>query len=220
MSHLTNPKISRVPEPDHAVDVQLGGSSEARLERRAAAEARRQAIEAKVEERAKRKAALAMQPTIADLHGFEPTLASPPRTRGECPDTGQRPCPFVSCRHHLWRQDEPAGRPGLGSVPRAAGSGRTLRVLGDYAQGQGSRPKLDATAWVTLTPRQSCALVVAEQVAHRAELMGNAELGELLGKHRTLVARLWQRAIRRFIQAGGTLEGLEALRRHEQERNR
>lgn len=29
-----------------------------------------------------------------------------PRTRGDCAD-GPRPCPFVSCRHHLWLDVNP-----------------------------------------------------------------------------------------------------------------
>jgi hypothetical protein len=157
-------------------------------------------------------------PLIADLHGFEPTLEPPPRTRGECPDVGQRPCPFVRCRHHLWREDEPPGRPGLASVPRDA-NGCTLRVLGDYAQGQGSRARLDASAWVRTTPRPSCALHVADQVARSADAMENTELADAMGKHRTLTLILLKRAVRKFKQAGGTLEGLEALRRQEQEKH-
>jgi hypothetical protein len=190
-------------ETAHVVDVRLGG------------ERRRYEIA----ERAKQRAARRSLPLVADLHGFEPTLEAPPRTRGECPDTGQRPCPFVRCRHHLYRDDEPAGRPGLANVPRGP-KGQTVRVEGDMANGKRSPPQLDASAWVTLKPRPSCALVVAEQVARRADLMGNNELGDLLGKHRTLIARTWQRAIRKFIAAGGTLEGLELLRQQEMERNR
>ena len=33
-----------------------------------------------------------------------------PRTRGECGDTSERPCPFVSCRHHLYLDVPRRGR--------------------------------------------------------------------------------------------------------------
>jgi len=33
--------------------------------------------------------------------GHEPLLAGRPRTRADCVD-GERPCPWVGCRYHLW----------------------------------------------------------------------------------------------------------------------
>lgn len=33
---------------------------------------------------------------------------SRPRTRGDCAE-GRRPCPFVSCRHHLYLEVQPSG---------------------------------------------------------------------------------------------------------------
>lgn len=38
----------------------------------------------------------------------EPLLANRPRTRADCVD-GERPCPWVGCRYHLWADVMPSG---------------------------------------------------------------------------------------------------------------
>ncbi|MBK6461936.1 MAG: hypothetical protein IPF92_13105 [Myxococcales bacterium] len=46
------------------------------------------------------------EPAAADDPGdLEPLDVQRPRTRGEC-STGPRPCPWVSCRHHLFAEVE------------------------------------------------------------------------------------------------------------------
>jgi hypothetical protein len=40
--------------------------------------------------------------------GEEPALADRPRTRADCVD-GERPCPWVGCRYHLWADVMPSG---------------------------------------------------------------------------------------------------------------
>lgn len=68
--------------------------------------------------------ALALPPTLRERHEGPrgprslPVLSERrPRTRGECVD-GPRPCPWVSCRHHLYLEvTEPQSVPGGRWVP-------------------------------------------------------------------------------------------------------
>ena len=47
-----------------------------------------------------------MRDYVAAVHGVGAEHPRP-RTRGECPEA--RPCPFVSCRHHLYLDVKPTG---------------------------------------------------------------------------------------------------------------
>lgn len=64
------------------------------------------------EERARLEAAEARVGT------FQPRRGLPGPTRASCVG-GQRPCPWVACTMHLWRQDETPGRPhpGVDTAP-------------------------------------------------------------------------------------------------------
>ena len=68
--------------------------------------------------RAGKKRLPVLQPSlpVADM-SFTP-LPGVPATRADCPT--QRPCPYLRCRHHLFRLDAEnrAGRPGLANVER------------------------------------------------------------------------------------------------------
>jgi hypothetical protein len=174
--------------------------------------ARRARIEAQLEAKRREQEALAKLPLVADLAGIEFTTKVP-RTRSECPDVSVKPCGAVFCKFNLLRQDEPPGRPNLADVPRAEGTGHTQRVKGDLGDGtHRNPPRLDATAWVTLRPRPSCALALADEAARRGEGLTNSELGVAIGgRHRTLAARIADRAIRSFKAAGGDVEGLRQL---------
>lgn len=107
-----------------------------------------------------------------------------PDTRGDCPTV--KPCPHVRCRYHLWRVDggedgTRAGRPGLSAVPRDK-RGLTLPVLGEL---KGERPGTTLEPrWLESPVPPSCAL--DESTRARS----NEEVGECIGKHRTLAARV------------------------------
>lgn len=186
----------RQQEADHQLSLQLGGRSTP--------------VVSKQEQRKRQREALAKLPLVADLHGL--ILDNHvPRTRADCPDLTRRPCGHVKCRYNLLRDEQPQGRPGLAFVPRDR-LGRAMRAVGDLSTGQHcNQPKLDAAAWCCTTMRPSCALALAEVAVRRGRGLTNRELGDAMGRHRTLEAILVKRALRSFIRAGGTLEGLRAL---------
>lgn len=85
-----------------------------------------------------------------------------PRTRGDCVE-GQRPCPWLSCRHHLAIEVHGDMRRGggLSSTLSKIGAGRT-RVLSDLASHDAF------IAWSTavldsLDQRDTCSLDVADR---------------------------------------------------------
>jgi len=132
---------------------------------------------------------------------FEPRPGTP-GTRGNCPpDRHETGCPYVRCRYHLWRIDggvdgERAGRPGLGQVPRNR-RGLTLRVLGDVGELDRAGTTLDPR-WLEHPLPPSCALDVADQGAH-----SNEDVGAVINRHRTLVARVNDAGCRNVRDAGG-----------------
>lgn len=74
----------------------------------------------------KRSHALLVLDPIALDEDFE-FLPGVPATRAECVDA-PRPCPFVSCRHHLWLIEQ-RDRPG--NPARGAQGAATLRPIGE-----------------------------------------------------------------------------------------
>jgi hypothetical protein len=106
--------------------------------------------------------------------------AGVPRTRGECKD-GPRPCPYVSCRHHLWLrlQEEQPGNPQEGR--------------------QGA---------TTLRPStmDTCALDVAERGRATFE-----EIGAILGVHPTRARQIAEAALAELRERGVDVEGLLAM---------
>jgi hypothetical protein len=165
---------------------------------------RRERLEEIRELNHRRKAALKRLPLWADVVGFHPTNESPPQTRGECPDTTKAPCPYIKCRMHLYRNDAPAGRPGLGRVPRGE-KGHTQRVCGDFSDGDEENSILDGSAWVSWEPRPSCALALIEKNGP----MSNQQVADVTGRHRTLIARLTKTAAIKAIRVAQEM-GIEA----------
>ena len=96
---------SRPSEAHHTVDVQLGAvDAPAPPRRRKRGPRRSPAL--RVVERI---------PTEQPVR-WEPRPGLPAGGRAECRH-GERPCPHIQCRYHLWRVDEPAGRPWHGKPP-------------------------------------------------------------------------------------------------------
>lgn len=123
--------------------------------------------------------------------------ADVPATRGDCPVV--RPCVHVRCREHLWtmlggEDGVRAGRPGLSRVPRNA-AGLTLSVLGDNG-GERAGTTLEAR-WLESPMPPSCAL----DEASRGPL-SNEQVGEAIGRHRTLVAQVNKDALAHAIEEG------------------
>jgi hypothetical protein len=96
---------------------------------------------------------------------------------------------------HLYRNDAPAGRPGLGRVPRGE-RGHTQRVFGSFAGDDEENAVLDGEAWMTWTPRPSCALALIEKNGP----MSNQQVADATGRHRTLIARLTKTAAIKAIE--------------------
>lgn len=99
-----------------------------------------------------------------------------PRTRADCID-GPRPCPFVSCRHHLYLEVEPSGSlkinnptlevwqmPETCSLDIAAAGGATLEVVGIH---------------INLT-RERVRQVEVKGMTNAARLARNARLKDVL----------------------------------------
>lgn len=134
----------------------------------------------------------------------------PPATRGECPDTSKVMCGAWRCRYFLLRIDahDRAGRPGLANVPRND-MGHTEKVLGIVGT---ERPES------TLDPRwldengnyrhiPTCAL---DEIDRRGKIE-NEQIGDLMGRHRTLIARVWQSATGKLKARGVTSDDIARL---------
>lgn len=124
-----------------------------------------------------------------DQHRFE--LASDwelrqgvPKTRAEC-CSGPRPCPYVSCRYHLWLQ-EAESRPGR----RHAKGGAPTSAI---------RPSTMA----------SCALDVADT----GEQLTFGELGVLFGISDEAVRKVFEKAQQKLEDLGYKFEDLFAPER-------
>jgi hypothetical protein len=84
----------------------------------------------RISRKAHRKRLPVLQPRLpVPDKTFQP-IGGVPKTRADCPT--ERPCVFVRCKWHLFREDADhrAGRPGLSSVPRDE-RGLTLATPGD-----------------------------------------------------------------------------------------
>ncbi len=100
-----------------------------------------------------------------------------PRTRGECVD-GPRPCPWVSCRHHLYLEYMPPPRqPGQ---PAPVGPGALKVNFPDRDPGELG---------------ESCSLDVAERGGITLE-----EVGKLMSVTRERVRQIEVRVMKRLVQ--------------------
>lgn len=122
----------------------------------------------------------------------EPELPLPerPRVRGDCVG-GPRPCPWISCRHHLARVDE----------------GRLMTTVLDLPLLTGTVPgSADEAAWVddvaealTGMSTPSCALDVAEQNNCDGETL--EAIGNALGVTRENIRQIQVRALTAMMLA-------------------
>jgi hypothetical protein len=104
-------------------------------------------------------------------------IAAPtPATRDECRD-GPRPCQAFLCVHHLWRQDEIAGRPWP----------------------DGRKPLPTVTPWTS----ESCAMDIAERYP---DGLSRAEVGKALGFCGERARQVEERALEK-IRAAKSGEG-------------
>lgn len=118
-----------------------------------------------------------------------------PRTRGECENTA-RPCPYVTCRHHLLidvseqgnillNEGDPCRRMGSRAVSRAAPESFDQRALRRLAE----------------LPH-TCSLDVADEGPHTLE-----QVGEFMGVRKERAYRVEERAIAR----ASSNEGLRTM---------
>lgn len=129
----------------------------------------------------------------------EPTR---PRTRGDCVD-GPRPCPWVSCVHHLLTEVTEQGslKLNLGAGQRPRWSSRSISVRGRNADA------IDVAVDALVRMQHSCSLDVADDGEHTLE-----EVGERLGVVRERVRQVQALAMVR----ARTHEGYQTLRaRHD-----
>jgi hypothetical protein len=121
-------------------------------------------------ERARRSARLKVVESLELPESWE-MRAGVPKTRTECRGA-PRPCPYVSCRHHLWLrlQEEQPGNP-----QRGRQGATTLRP----------------------STMDSCSLDVAERGRATYE-----EIGAMLGVHRTRVQQIEAAAVAKLRARG------------------
>lgn len=100
-----------------------------------------------------------------------------PRRRSECVD-GPRPCPWVSCRHHLALEANPGG---------------SLTIaLALPSEGDHDAPRYDdGVDWDAMP--ETCALDVADRGEHTLE-----EIGDILGVTRERVRQIADKALDAF----------------------
>jgi hypothetical protein len=140
---------ARSNEASHTSEVQLSGEEQTRAWLR-------------------KVLALPTDPTWMPREGL------PSGGRAEC-EAGERPCPFVRCRHHLWRVDGPDRR---GIRRNGVPPGTTI-----------------APRWLEYPTPPSCALDVAEAAERRGEHLRDGarisypQLAELLGLSADAVGR-------------------------------
>jgi hypothetical protein len=142
--------------------------------------------------------------TVVQSH--QPTSWEPddsvPETRGDCPDISHAICPHYRCRYHLARIDacDRSGRPSLSSLPRDS-RGWTMKQLGSL--GDDRRTTLDPWIWMNADGTQkeqafSCALQVVDVLGKR----NNEQTGEVVNRHRTLIARELKAAVVSAVESG------------------
>ena len=121
----------------------------------------------------------------AGLRVFQP-VAGVPATRADCPEA--RPCVFVACRMHLWREDGPdrAGRRYEGRHPAT-----TLRA-----------------AWLREPLPPSCALDVADAIREHGQPPRMEVIAALLGLRPSQARELLARALAK-LRAAGSLEEID-----------
>lgn len=116
---------------------------------------------------------------------FEPRSGLPAGGRDEC-RTGERPCPYVRCKWHLW-----------------------LVLAEDRAGRRGSNTTLEPR-WLEHPTPPCCALDFADAVKNRGEAESIAMIANVMGRERSVVWRVLTRAIGKLRARG--LEVSELMR--------
>lgn len=197
--HVVDFQVSSAPRPPRKIKHRSGNSPE--IQRDSAIEVEPANMTALPIDDNRRRSWLAYRTARTLAGSYEPVTSVPP-TRGDCPT--ERPCVHLRCVYSLYREDEPAGRPGLSDCPRNA-HGYTVSHGGDL--GGENQPRIDPRApWLRHPLPPSCALDVADEGIH-----DNLSLGLVMSKHRTLVARLVVRACRSLAERGVAAADLERL---------
>ncbi len=124
--------------------------------------------------------------------------------RSECPTV--RPCPRAFCSAHLYRIDGDSrpGRPSLALAPRDE-AGHTIVHEGDLGD---VRVGTLEPAWLDEKPRPSCSWDVIEKANGP---LSNIEIGEVTGRHRTLIGRLIKGACESLAARGVSSEDIARL---------
>lgn len=118
-----------------------------------------------------------------------------PLTVDECPlETAERPCPFVSCRHHLLIDQDTRW------VGNRATDGLTINPVAIAAAGSDiDNWTEDDVETALLSLKESCALDVATEGPR-----DQTEVAELMGLGRTLVEKIEHASINRLrLSQGG-----------------
>lgn len=112
-----------------------------------------------------------------------------PRTRADCVD-GPRPCPWVTCRHHLAIDVDAWG----GTLYAAPPLSQIGRKVDPAAFDRWAERVVDRIA----TMKETCALDVAARGSHTLE-----EIGDILGVSKEMVRVHEVGGLRRLRRAGG-----------------
>jgi len=96
--------------------------------------------------------------TSAELRDANAMLSNRPKTRADCPSPGT-PCPYLSCKHHLWVDLSASGMP---TESPAFGDVKNTCAL-NYVEEHGSAPTtLSCVSKATHTTRQRVDQIVQE----------------------------------------------------------
>jgi len=118
---------------------------------------------------------------VLDQPMFEPRPGLPAGGRDECRN-GERPCPYVRCKFHLWREDP---------QPRA----------GRLRPGQTERPTTGVTTieprWLEYPTPPCCALDIAEmrERLHPGELLGYGAIAYAINRSEDRPPRILKGAL-------------------------
>lgn len=122
---------------------------------------------------------------VDDPVNWEPRAGVPAGGRAECRN-GERPCPYVRCKHHLWL---------------------VLAEDREGAPGPGRETTLEPR-WLEYPTPACCELDVAEAAARTGEVTPFEYIGEVMARHHTAVRIVEARGRAKLRELGMMIEDL------------
>lgn len=131
---------------------------------------------------------------------FEPRAGLPAGGRDEC-RTGERPCPYVRCKYHLWLV-----------LPEDRQGRRGGRRQGEPIGPDGDRERTGSTTleprWLEHPTPPCCARDVQEATKQAGDVTSFEVIAKAMGRHHTTVRVMLARAIEKLKARGLELKEL------------